>query len=271
MAEITVAASQVDSGKNKEENISNALSFVDKAAERGVDLVAFPEMLSFMGKESNYTAIAEPIPGPITQQLSEKAIEHGMYVHAGSILETIEHEDRVYNTSVLIDDTGDIIAKYKKTHLFDIEIDGEVEYQESANVAPGDQIVTAETDLTTFGLSICYDLRFPEYYRALTRAGAKVIFVPAAFTLQTGKDHWQPLLRARAIENQVYVIAPGQIGDKEDSLHTYGKSMVIDPWGNVISQASDREEIITASIDLDYLDEVRTNLPCLDHSRPELY
>lgn len=271
MSDLRVAACQIDSGTDKDQNVEKALRFIDKAAERDVDLVAFPEMLTFIGDETEYQKNAEPIPGPTTNKLAKRASEKEIYVHAGSIFETAENTERVYNTTVLFNDEGEIVETYRKVHLFDIEIDGEVEYMESENVAPGEQAVTAETKLGTFGMSICYDLRFPEYYKTLTNNGARVIFVPAAFTLQTGKDHWEPLLRARAIENQAYIIAPGQIGDKEDSIHTYGKSLIVDPWGNVIRQASDQEELITADLDFEYLDETRTNLPCLEHTRPDIY
>jgi predicted amidohydrolase len=226
-------------------------------------------MATYMGDPSRYADVAESIPGPTTDALAAKAQEHGLYVHAGSFFESIPESSRVYNTSVVIAPEGTILDTYRKIHLFDIQ--GDVEYQESDNVAPGEAVTTVETELGTFGLSICYDLRFPQLYRALARRGAKVLFVPAAFSMHTGTDHWESLLRARAIENQAYVIAPGQIGDKPDSMHTYGRSLVVDPWGNVVARASDRPELITATVDLDYLDDVRSKLQTLAHVRPDVY
>lgn len=269
MTQFTVAVVQLDSKTDKEQNVQRMLSFVDKAAKQDADIVAFPEMATYMGDDSQYSNVAEEFPGSTTDALAEKAQDHDLYIHTGSFFESIPDSNRVYNTSGIIGPDGDLLDTYRKIHLFDI--DGEVEYHESDTVAPGDRITTIETELGTFGLSICYDLRFPQLYRALAMRGAEVLFVPAAFSLHTGKDHWESLLRARAIENQAYVVAPGQIGDKPDSIHTYGKSLVVDPWGNVISKASDREGVFTATVDLDYLEEIRNDLQTLDHIRTEVY
>lgn len=271
MGEFTVAVCQMDSKDEKEANVARALEFLDDAAEEGADLVSFPEMFTFMGSDEGVREAAEPIPGPTTEKVAEKAQTHGFHVHAGSMYEDADQDGKVYNTTVVFDDTGDIVTTYSKIHLFDVTIGDEVITEESAKVEPGDEAVTAETDLGTLGLSICYDLRFPELYSTLSEQGAEVIFVPAAFTLFTGKDHWEPLLRARAIENQAYVIAAGQIGDKPDGVPTYGKSMVIDPWGNVVARASDRVGMVTAEIDLDYVQQVRRELPSLEHKRFDLY
>jgi predicted amidohydrolase len=269
MTQFTVAVAQLDSRADKAQNVQRMRSFVDEAANRDANLVAFPEMATYMGDPSRYTAVAESFPGPTTKALAEKAQEHGLYVHTGSFFESIPESNRVYNTSGVIDPDGTLLDTYRKIHLFDIH--GDVEYQESDNVAPGEEVTTVDTELGTVGLSICYDLRFPQLYRALAARSAEVLFVPAAFSLHTGKDHWESLLRARAIENQAYVVAPGQIGDKPDSMETYGKSLVVDPWGTVIAKASDRPEMITATVDLDYLDEVRTKLQTLEHVRPDVY
>jgi predicted amidohydrolase len=224
-----------------------------------------------MGDTEAKLSNSEPIPGPTTRQLSKMAAKHGLYIHAGSMHEAVDVGGKVGNTSVLIDDDGEIVSTYQKVHLFDVEIGDEVMAEESARSVSGDELVVAETDLATFGLSICYDLRFPELYSTLAQRGATILFVPSAFTLYTGKDHWEPLLRARAIENQAYVVAAGQIGERPEGGTTYGKSMVVDPWGTVISQASDRVGMITAEIDLDYVQEVRQNLPSLSHKRPDVY
>jgi deaminated glutathione amidase len=271
MGTFTIAACQMDSQDDKDANITQALDFIDEAAHKGADVISLPEMFSFMGEKEAYSKHAEPVPGKTTEVLADKAATHGLYVHSGSFFEEVDDTDRVYNTSVVIDPNGEIQAQYRKAHLFDVTIGDEVVTQESKYVAPGDDVTVVETDLATFGLSVCYDLRFSELYRTMAMHGAEVLFVPAAFTLFTGKDHWLPLLKARAIETQCYVVAAGQIGDKPSSVPSFGKSVIIDPWGNVIRMASDREEVVTAEVDLDYLADVRQNIPCLEHKRDEIY
>jgi predicted amidohydrolase len=269
MSQFSVAVVQLDSKADKERNIRRMCSFVDEAATGDADLVAFPEMATYVGGVTRYPDVAEEVPGPTVEALAEKAREHSLYVHTGSLFESIPGSDRVYNTSGVIGPDGTLLDTYRKIHLFDI--DGNVEHQESEHVAPGEEITTVETGLATFGLSICYDLRFPQLYRSLATRGADVLFVPAAFALRTGKDHWETLLQARAIENQAYVIAPAQVGEKPDMYETYGRSLVVDPWGNVVSKASDREEMFTTTVDLRYLEESRSSLRTLDHVRPETY
>ncbi|KAB1185419.1 MULTISPECIES: carbon-nitrogen hydrolase family protein [Haloferax] len=271
MSQFVAAAVQMDSKDDKRANVERALEFVDEAATAGADFVAFPEMMSYIGEKSRYPDVAESLDGELVQQFAEKAREHELYVHTGSFFERIPDSDRVYNTSVMIGPSGNVLDSYRKVHLFDIELDGNVEYEESERVAPGNEAVTVETDLATFGLSICYDLRFPLLYQTMAHRGANVLLVPSAFTMYTGKDHWEPLLRARAIENQAYVIAPGQIGEKPSAPSTYGRTLVVDPWGNVISKAKDQEELITTTIDLDYLDETRRELQSLRHARSDVY
>jgi predicted amidohydrolase len=177
----------------------------------------------------------------------------------------------VYNTSVFINPEGQIIARYRKIHLFDIVVEGLPPYKESASVAPGEEIVTAETHFGTVGLTICYDLRFPELYCALSNRGSQIISIPAAFTLHTGLAHWEVLIRARAIENLSYVIAAAQVGSHPFNRECYGNSMIVDPWGTVVARAPNMESVAVADIDLDYQDKVRKNLPSLTHRRKEIY
>jgi predicted amidohydrolase len=271
MSKFVAAVVQMDSKDDKSANLDRALAFVDEAAEAGADFVAFPEMMSYIGPQEGYSDVSESVDGPLVEAFASKAREHGLYVHTGSFFEQIPDSDRVYNTSVVLGPDGELLDSYRKVHLFDIELDGSVEYQESATVAPGDEAVTVETELATFGLSICYDLRFPFLYQTLAHRGANVLVVPSAFTMYTGKDHWEPLLRARAIENQSYVIAPAQIGEKPSAPTTYGRSLVVDPWGNVVAKAKDREELITTTIDLDYLEDTRRELQSLRHARSDVY
>jgi predicted amidohydrolase len=269
MDKFDVAVCQLTPGSEKAENVETTVEYIDEAAARGCALVSLPEAFTCGGPRDAKVASAEPVPGPTTDRLAARAAEHGIYVHAGSLYTETPDPEKAQNTTVMIDDTGEIVATYDKIHLFDAAIDDQFSASESSRIVAGDSYVVAETNLGTLGFSICYDLRFPELYRRLSNQGATVLFVPAAFRLYTGKDHWEPLLRARAIENQAYVVAAGQIGEAPGSGSRYGKSMVVDPWGTVISQASDRPEMITATIDPDYLDSVRTNLPSLQHQRPD--
>jgi predicted amidohydrolase len=188
----------------------------------------------------------------------------GVHLVAGSILED-SGESRVFNTSVLFDARGQIVARYRKIHLFDVDIPQHVTIRESDTRMGGDGVVTAPTELGVIGMSVCYDLRFPELYRQLTLSGAEIIAVPSAFTFPTGAAHWELLLRARAIENQVYVVAPDQIGRSPSGVLDYGNSMIVDPWGTPVARAADRETVICAEIDRDYQDRVRRELPCLGH------
>jgi len=261
------------SGINKELNIRKAESLIDEAAAKGAEVVGLPEMFNFFGPDEDKARMAEPLDGPTISRLKDKAKEHGIYIHGGSILEKIPGSHKVYNTTVFINPRGEIIAVYRKIHLFDISIteDG-VEYRESTFVEPGNKLVTVEVEGWTFGFTICYDLRFPELYRKLTLMGAEAIWVPAAFALATGKDHWIALCRARAIENQVYILAPAQIGrSPETGYVNYGRSVIIDPWGIIMSQAVDEEGVIIAEIDKKTIERIRKGLPVLKHRRPDVY
>jgi len=214
--------------------------------------------------EQKESTAAEPIPGPSTKRLGDLARRLQIHLLAGSVLEG-SGGPKPFNTSVLFNPRGDIVARYRKLHLFDVDIPGHVTIRESDTRSAGDAVVTIPTELGVIGMSVCYDLRFPELYRRLTLAGAEILTVPSAFTFPTGAAHWEILLRARAIENQVYVIAPDQIGRSPSGVVDYGNSMIIDPWGKPLARAADREMVIFAEIDRDYLDRVRRELPCLTH------
>jgi predicted amidohydrolase len=236
----------------------------------GAELVALPELWSCHGLEEVYRESAELVPGPTTDFLSGLARELGVWLLGGSILEGEPGVERLSNTSTFFDPSGELVAVYRKIHLFDVKAPDR-EYLESRTIAPGHAIVTAKAGVTILGLSVCYDLRFPELYRLLALKGAEVLAVPAAFTLQTGKDHWELLLRARAVENQAFVLAPAQWGQKADGRWTYGRSMVVDPWGTVLATCPDRDGYALATLDLDYLDRFRTEFPALTNRRPEAY
>ncbi len=266
-----VAAIQMNSQDNKEKNVQSAEKFMDIAAGKGAKLAVLPEMFNFLGPGEQRPKEAEEIPGPTIQRMMDKAIQHQMFIIAGSILEVGPTPDKVYNTSVFINPEGQIIARYRKIHLFDIVVEGLPPYKESASVAPGEEIVTAETHFGTVGLTICYDMRFPELYCALSNRGSQIISIPAAFTLHTGLAHWEVLIRARAIENLSYVIAAAQVGSHPVDRECYGNSMIVDPWGTVVARAPNMESVAVADIDLDYLVKVRKNLPSQTHRGKEIY
>ena len=268
--ELTAAAIQMSSTPHKDENLETAERLIRAASSAGAELVALPELWSCHGLEKVYRENAEPIPGPTTDFLGGLARELGLYLLGGSILETDPHSTKLHNTSTFFGPDGEMSAVYRKIHLFDVKAPDR-EYLESETIAPGTEIVTAKAGAAKLGLSVCYDIRFPELYRLLALRGAEVFAVPAAFTLQTGKDHWEVLLRARAIENQAFVIAPAQWGQKADGRWTYGRSMVVDPWGTVLATCPDCDGYALATLDLDYLDRFREEFPALKNRCPELY
>ncbi|SEL47619.1 Predicted amidohydrolase [Stigmatella aurantiaca] len=262
-----IAAAQMVSTADKAHNLEVATRLVRQAAKLGARLVGLPENFSWMGSESERASAAESLEGPTLGRMAELARELRVTVLAGSLLETGAPGGRLYNTSVLFGPQGERLAVYRKMHLFDVEVGDGATYHESAAVAPGTEVVAATTDVGRLGLSVCYDLRFPELYRRLSRDGATLLAVPAAFTLMTGKDHWEVLLRARAIENQCYVLAPAQGGRHSDKRITYGHAMVVDPWGLVTARASEGEGLALAPVDAELQQRIRRNLPCLEHRR----
>lgn len=265
-----VAAVQLNSQTDKSRNLQVAESLVRSAAGNGAELIALPEKWNLLGPPEELVMGAEPLDGLSIESARGWARELGVHVLAGSVAERVEGEERLFNTSVLIDREGEIAARYRKIHLFDVEVGGVV-YRESEHEQPGDEIVTAPAGGVELGLTVCYDLRFPELFRILAVRGARVVTVPSAFTVTTGRDHWEVLLRARAIENQVFVIAPGQHGDAPPSYSSYGRSMIVDPWGVILAQAADGEGFIAADLDLDAQERIRESLPSLANRRPGSY
>lgn len=265
-----VAAVQMNVGDCKEENLSLALRLIDEAASRGAQLLVLPEYVTYRGPESRYAEVAETIPGPTSRLLAAKAREHGMFIHGGSLIEPGPREGRYYNASYLLDPTGSVHAVYRKVHLFDVDVAGEVEKRESEFIAPGDVLVAAELPEFVLGMSICFDLRFPEVYRALAGTGALVMAVPAAFAQATGRAHWEILLRARAIENHAYVVAAAQWGVCGGSP-MHGHSMIVDPWGAVLTEALDGDVVIIAQVDGDEAERRRDQVPVLANRRADVY
>jgi predicted amidohydrolase len=252
-------------------NLARVRHWVAQAAAAGAELVTLPENFAFMGEEAHKRELAERLdgafPGPILTALTEAATAHRVWVLGGGMPEKSEDEARPFNTSVLVDPSGAVAAAYRKVHLFDVSLADGASYRESAATSAGSEAVTAEVLGVRIGLSVCYDVRFPELDRRLVDQGARVLTVPAAFTLMTGKDHWHPLLRARAIENQVFVLAPAQHGKHPRGRQTYGKSVIIDPWGDVVAQCSDGQGFATANLDFVFQDHVRNAVPCLLHRK----
>jgi len=266
---LPVALVQTDAGPDPEANVEVAAALADEAAAGGARLVALPEYLQYRGGDDGFRASARPIPGPFTEPFAAVARRHGAWILAGSLAERSADTQRPFNASALIGPDGEIRDVYRKVHLFDVSVDDGPVDVESDRVSAGDRLVVADVDGVKLGLSICYDLRFPELYRSLALAGAEVIAVPSNFMERTGRDHWEVLLRARAIENGAWVIAPSQIGGPR-GFPAFGRSMVIDPWGTVVAQAPDRVGIVRAEIDTERVAAVRRQIPALDHRRPDV-
>ncbi len=262
-----MGAVQMTSTADRGRNLDTALRLVNEAADLGAKLVALPENFAYMGPEEGRLATAEPVEGPTLGALRELARRRSIFVVAGSIAEKSPNPKMTANTSAVIGDDGSILAVYRKIHLFDVNIPDGARYAESEVVIPGDKVVVAPTPLGRIGLTVCYDLRFPELYRKLASLGAEVITIPAAFTLFTGKDHWEVLLRARAIENLAYVVAPAQVGRHSANRQTFGNAMVVDPWGVVLARCPDGEGVCVAKFDRARLEKVRLELPALKHRK----
>jgi deaminated glutathione amidase len=269
MPAMRVALVQLEARDDVTDNIDRAAAMAREAAT-GSDLVVLPEYVQYRGSTAGYRASAQPIPGPTTDPFAAVAREAGCWILAGSHAERSEDPARPWNTTVLFDRSGTLVARYRKLHLFDAALDDGPSDLESARVTPGDRAVVADVDGAGVGLSICYDLRFPELYRALAVAGADVLAVPAVFTEPTGRDHWEVLLRARAIENGAWVIAAGACGrGGPGAIPAWGHSMVVDPWGRVVAEAGAAETVLRAELDLDRVAAARRQIPVLANRRPD--
>lgn len=265
-----VAAVQLNSNGDKARNLAAAERLVRAAAADGAELVALPEKWNLLADGAELVAGAEPLDGPSLSGARAWAGELGVHLLAGSISERGGEGEKASNTSVLIGPDGDDIAVYRKIHMFDVDAGG-VSYRESAHERAGGEVVAAPVGDLVAGLTVCYDLRFPELFRILALRGARLILVPSAFTLATGRDHWEVLLRARAIENQLFVLAPNQVGEAPPHYSSFGRSMIVDPWGVVLATAPDEECFVAAELDFAVLDRVRESLPSLANRQPGAY
>jgi nitrilase len=265
-----VAAIQMTSGHVVTDNLAAAGKLLREAKEAGADIACLPENFSYIGlKDADKLGVAEADGvGPIQQFLSTTARELKLWILGGTTVIKGDTATRVANSSLLIDDHGKRVARYDKIHLFDVAIPGRDEkYLESTHVTPGRKVVVADTPVGKLGLSVCYDMRFPELYRELVSQGAEWLAMPAAFTVPTGRAHWETLLRARAIENLCYVVAPAQTGTHTSGRETYGDSLIVDYWGQVLARLPKGSGVITADIDLAKQAETRARFPALDNRR----
>jgi deaminated glutathione amidase len=266
---VRAAAVQLNSTEDKDRNMATADRLTRAAAADGAELVVLPEKWNVLGEHEALVAGAEPLDGPAISWAREVARELGIDLVAGSIAERRDGHEKLANTSVHVGPDGELKAVYRKIHMFDVVVGG-IEYRESAVEDPGEEVVTSTAGDVGLGLTVCYDLRFPELFRILAVRGARVLTLPAAFTRVTGEAHWEILIRARAIENQAFVVAADQVGWAGDK-QSFGGSMVVDPWGEVLARAPDEECFVCADLDLARQDEVRDQLPSLANRRPAAY
>ena len=272
---VSIAAAQMTVCDRWEDNLNTCHALAKDAAKQQASAILLPENFAFFAQNlDKRLAMSEALDastiGPVQQALKHIAQDTGLWIIAGGMRErhpTEQHAipQKTYNTCVVLSPQGQLVQTYRKVHLFDLDIPNKVSFKESSTTLPGNQSAVVDLPFGRIGLSICYDLRFPEYYRQLSREGAQIILVPASFSAHTGAAHWHTLLRARAIENQCYVVAAAQTGYIDESMETYGHSLIVDPWGEIIAEKKEGVGIVTATIDLEHLNTVRTNMPCLEH------
>ncbi len=263
----SVGLIQMDSQNDFHKNLAQASEYAGEAVEKGADLLMFPETMEYIGRGlAEHARIHDK---EIRNFYAELARKHEVYVHSGSFTE-YQTTGKPWNTTLLFSPKGQVIARYRKLHMFDVNVDDGPSYQESRTITPGEEIVVARTELADVGFATCYDLRFPELFRLMVKNGAQVIFLPANFTADTGRAHWEALLRARAIENTCYVVACGQTGKKK-AFQAYGHSMVIDPWGEIVDSLEEEPGCLVVPIDLTKTDSVRKQLPSLYNIREDVY
>jgi deaminated glutathione amidase len=269
--QLKVSMVQMQVTDQVEVNVQKAIELIKEAAKNKPDVIVLPENFHLMTTYQDFFTKAESIDGPTIIRLRELAKELGTYIVAGTMKLRVEGEEKLKNTCCVINPEGEIQDVYHKIHTFNAQV-GDVRYKGSLVEESGDSIIVTNIKGVPVGLSVCFDIRFPEMFRILALKGAKVILVPAIFMLHTGKDHWEVLLRARAIENQVYIVAPATYGKfPPKGEWSYGRSMAVDPWGLVIAQSSDRDDVLTVNLDLDYVDDVRKRVPTLPQRRPDVY
>ena len=266
------AAVQLNSRADKPENMKAALAMIESAAQAGAELIVLPEYTDYLGPAEDVAEAAELIPGQVTRPFGELAARLGIVLVAGSCWErSATDQRRLHNTVTVFDRSGELVARYRKLHLFDADLEGVGQASESSRITAGDRIVNVDVDDLRLGLATCYDLRFPEVFRLQALAGCRVLAIPSAFRERTGRDHWEILLRARAIENQCYVVAAGQVGIDGRGVSYFGRSMIIDPWGIVLACAPDEPGFVLAQIETERQDRLRRDMPVLRRRRADVY
>ncbi len=270
--EVRVAAVQLASGADPAANVERAVALVRRAAAEGAQYVQLPEYFNFRGPTSRYASVAESVPGPTTTRLGDLARELAITLHVGSLFERSPEAEKSYNTSVVIAPSGEVVATYRKVHLFDVNVPGGVEHRESRNITAGDRLVVADVAGMRLGMSVCFDVRFPELYRRLCEEGATALAVPSSFAVATGRVHWKTLLAARAIENHAYVIAAAQAGTTQEGVSSYGHSLIVDPWGRILAESfADGEDVLVSTLDLDEVARRRSQIAVFELRRPDVY
>ncbi len=264
---LCVAAVQMNSRSDKRVNLESAAALIEKAAVAGARLIVLPEMFSCYGRPEAIVAAAEPLPGPTSEFLAELAAKFQIVLVGGSVPERSSDSQRVFNTSLIFGPDGKLLGRYRKLHLFDVDLSDGTAYRESSWTVAGDQLSMIDTPCGRLGQTICYDIRFPEMYRVLAAQGAELLVVPSAFTAQTGGAHWEILVRARAIESQAYVIAANQCGQHTEQIATYGHSLIVDPWGTVLASTENEVGVCVTGIDVSRVAEIRARMPVLQHAR----
>jgi nitrilase len=268
MRNLRASVIQLRSTPDRADSLARAAELVGRAAGRGAELVALPELFCWRGPQENEPSVAEPIPGPTSEFASDLARRLRIHLVAGSILERSEIAGKCHNTALLFGPDGALLARYRKIHLFDVAVDDEVTVSESRTRAPGEQTSCITTELGRIGIAVCYDLRFPELFRSLAKQGAELVVLPSAFTATTGAAHWHTLVRARAIENQCYFLAPNQFGATALGYRNYGHSLIVDPWGRICAEAGENDEaVLECDLEAERLAEVRSAVPSLQHRR----
>ena len=264
-----MSAVQMNSRAGVQDNLQTVSRYLEQAALQGVKLVVLPEMFACMAPKTDILKIQEPFKqGPIQTELCRLAKQFELWIIAGTMAIASDTPERYYASSLVINHHGDIVGRYNKMHLYDISLTAKEHYLESETTLPGDDVVVVKTPFGHIGLAVCYDVRFPELFRQLILQGAEIIALPAAFVRTTGQHHWEILVRARAIENSCYMIAPNQFGHHDNGYDTYGHSLIVDPWGNVLAQAEqDQAQLVTADVDVARTNEVRTQTPFIKHRR----
>ncbi|MEN6351786.1 MAG: carbon-nitrogen hydrolase family protein [Syntrophomonas sp.] len=270
MKKLALSICQMKVGSNKEENLKRAERFIREAKSQGSELVILPEIFNAPYQTDLFPLYAEPFPGPSTEILSKTARNCGVCLIGGSIIERDE-DGRLYNSSYVFNEEGDLVGRHRKVHLFDIDLPGRIAFRESDTLSAGSSITVFNFKSITIGLMICYDCRFPELVRAAALKGAKLLVIPAAFNLTTGPAHWELLMRCRAVDNQMFVAAASPARNNEVSYQAWGHSMVVDPWGSIIKEAGSDEEIISAVLDFSELERIRNELPLLKQRRTDIY